>query len=385
MSYTTGQQLGLSADGSLMGVRLSSTIALVSTPLGTGGVWQSGWLPRGQYIGAQTTLFSDVSGSYEIDYSEDNGMTTGPMPSVTVPYIFSQGARKGAFDIGASYIRFTYTNGNVAQSVFKFEIRFLTTAAQSSMETLNASGADSRFAQWTKSRIETKDTDTGNYLPIYRTGNSLNVNVTNSAAQNVSGSVSVSNFPSLQPVSGSVSVSNFPATQIVSGTFWQATQPVSVVTLPLPTSASTETTLSTRLADATFTARINTLGQKTSALSTPVVLASDQSTLSFTPTYPLPTGSHANAYNNVNTTLSTLNSNIIDVGGRANISVFGTTGGIGLSMNIQLSADGTNFYTFQTNSLPSGNFGYNFTSAARYIRLVASGLVSTITATIVAK
>ena len=34
--------------------------------------------------------------------------------------------------------------------------------------------------------------------------------------------------------------------------------------------------LSSRLADSTFTSRINTLGQKTSALSTPVVLPSDQ-------------------------------------------------------------------------------------------------------------
>ena len=47
------------------------------------------------------------------------------------------------------------------------------------------------------------------------------------ATQPVSGSVSVSNLPSVQNVSGSVSVSNFPATQAVSGTFWQATQPVS--------------------------------------------------------------------------------------------------------------------------------------------------------------
>ena len=43
----------------------------------------------------------------------------------------------------------------------------------------------------------------------------------------------------------------------------------------LSTRAS-ETTLGTRLADATFTNRINTLGQKTSAQSTPVVLPSDQ-------------------------------------------------------------------------------------------------------------
>lgn len=57
------------------------------------------------------------------------------------------------------------------------------------------------------------------------------------------------------------------------------TQPISAASLPLPTGAATETTLSTRLADATFTARINTLGQKTSANSTPVVIASDQSAI----------------------------------------------------------------------------------------------------------
>ena len=44
--------------------------------------------------------------------------------------------------------------------------------------------------------------------------------------------------------------------------------------------------LSTRLAEATFTARLNTLGQKTSALSAPVVIASDQSAIPVT----LPSG-----------------------------------------------------------------------------------------------
>ena len=59
-------------------------------------------------------------------------------------------------------------------------------------------------------------------------------------------------------------------------------QPISATSLPLPTSASTEATLSTRLADSTFTARINTLGQKTMANSTPVVLSSDQSAIPVT-------------------------------------------------------------------------------------------------------
>lgn len=73
--------------------------------------------------------------------------------------------------------------------------------------------------------------------------------------------VSVANFPqsqpvtgtfwqATQPISGSISVSNFPSgltdTQLratavpVSGTFWPATQPVSAISLPLPTGAATD-------------------------------------------------------------------------------------------------------------------------------------------------
>ena len=64
--------------------------------------------------------------------------------------------------------------------------------------------------------------------------------------------VDVDNFPATQPVSGTVAVSNFPATQPVSlavapttpvtGTFFQSTQPVSAVTLPLPTGAAQDGT-----------------------------------------------------------------------------------------------------------------------------------------------
>ncbi len=57
---------------------------------------------------------------------------------------------------------------------------------------------------------------------------------------------------------------------------------ISATSLPLPTDASTEATLSTRLADSTFTGRINTFGQKSMAASTPVVIASNQSPISVT-------------------------------------------------------------------------------------------------------
>lgn len=72
-----------------------------------------------------------------------------------------------------------------------------------------------------------------------------------------------------QPVSGTVA-----ATQ--SGT-WNINNISGTITLP--TGAATETTLTGVLTTAAFQARINTLGQKTMANSTPIVIASDQTVI----------------------------------------------------------------------------------------------------------
>lgn len=53
-------------------------------------------------------------------------------------------------------------------------------------------------------------------------------------------------------------------------------------TISLPTGAATEATLATLLTTTAFQARLNTLGQKTMAASTPVVLSSDQSAIPVT-------------------------------------------------------------------------------------------------------
>lgn len=87
-------------------------------------------------------------------------------------------------------------------------------------------------------------------------------------------------FQAVQPVSQSGTWNINALTSItnpvaVTGTFWQATQPVS----------GTVAVSNAFLLDATLTARINTLGQKTMANSTPVVIASDQSSLPVT-SYP---------------------------------------------------------------------------------------------------
>lgn len=134
--------------------------------------------------------------------------------------------------------------------------------------------------------------------PVSATSLPLPTGAATSAAQ-TTGNSSLSSIDTKTPALGQALMAASVPVAIASN---QGAVPVSASSLPLPTGAATETTLGTRLADATFTGRINTLGQKTSANSTPVVLASDQSSVPVTGTFwqatqpvsaaslPLPTG-----------------------------------------------------------------------------------------------
>ena len=91
--------------------------------------------------------------------------------------------------------------------------------------------------------------------------------------------VTISPNSPASPISGTVSVSNFPASQAVTGTFFQATQPISAVALPLPTGSSTsalQTTGNTSLAS--IDTKTPALGQALAASSVPVVLPAAQIT-----------------------------------------------------------------------------------------------------------
>jgi hypothetical protein len=59
-------------------------------------------------------------------------------------------------------------------------------------------------------QVHETNTDTNGSIKVHEQG-TANVNVTNTAAVPVSGTVSVGNLPATQPVSGTVNVGNFPA------------------------------------------------------------------------------------------------------------------------------------------------------------------------------
>ena len=83
---------------------------------------------------------------------------------------------------------------------------------------------------------------------------------------------------------GAAKVDGSAVTQPVSGTFWQATQPVSAASLPLPSGASTAANQATEIASlAAIDAGIPAaLGQTTMAASMPVTMASNQPAIAVT-------------------------------------------------------------------------------------------------------
>jgi len=148
------------------------------------------------------------------------------------------------------------------------------------------------------------------------------------------------------------------------------TQPISAAALPLPTGAATETTLGTRLADATFTGRINTLGQKTMANSTPIAIASDQSAIS----------TFNGTIDAGNSSTTPLGANGVFTGTAFDtfnfasfvVQVFSNVASAVTGVSQQFSNDGTNWDEVATLSLVAGGNALNIagTVRARYFRIV---------------
>lgn len=156
-----------------------------------------------------------------------------------------------------------------------------------------------------------------------------------------------------QPVSIASSVA-------VTGTFFQATQPVSAVSLPLPSGAATEATLATRtkpsdqqhviidsstsiavtgpVTDANLDEKFGDLGQAAMAASAPVVIASDQSSIPVTGAFfqatqpvsaaslPLPTGAAVSAKQPSLGTAGSASADVITVQGVASMTALKVDG-----------------------------------------------------------
>lgn len=123
----------------------------------------------------------------------------------------------------------------------------------------------------------------------------------------------------------------------VSGTFYQATQPVSAASLPLPSGAATESTLST------MNGKVPSLGQAVMASSTPVVIASNQSAIPVSGSFSAAPTQTVTNYSQSGVIAINTDIIVINCSGATNISVhvqsLGTTG----VLTPAWSNDGTNY------------------------------------------
>lgn len=297
MAYQ-GRSQGENPQGETVTLPIGGIVKMTETPLGANEAWSNTW-QEGKLKGANAvhvSMSSDQAGSYTIQFSNDG---INPINFAIASIAYSPSIVK-AFQFGvapkAKYFRLIYTNGPVAQTELYIEIRF-SDSIQETVRSIGAPITNTQLAALTKGPMEQPATATNTSAAFLQPTASvvssrigMDVNVLNptvatdvsalaTAANQTNGSqkTQITNFPATQPVSGSVSVSNFPtSTEIandvgnpipVSGTVavsntgfnvnnFPATQAVSASSLPLPAGAAQEHTSSaspnaSRLSDGT--------------------------------------------------------------------------------------------------------------------------------------
>jgi len=218
---TTGE----TPDGQPRPIPISGTVFSFKGSVATGANKTTGWFETSNFDALGFVFLSDKSGNYTIEYSEDKTVLFVPM--ITVSYIGDDigSRRKGAVDQDATWCKITWYNDSGSSANVSMRVSQKTGLYQPSLETLGAKGAMTRLAQWVKSILHIADS-TGDFGDVYRTGNSLNVNVTNqSTPTDVS---TLAKDATLTGGSQKTQVTNFPSTQAISAT-----------ALPLPAGAAT--------------------------------------------------------------------------------------------------------------------------------------------------
>lgn len=176
-----GQQVSIPVEGQAF---VYDTMAPgMNAPLAAGASINTGWMATegfGSMIYAiRADQASDANGIL-IEYSDD-GVTPNPA-GLAFPYTQVGQQIQRALAPKRKFTRITFKNGAAPQTYFWFEVKLSTSLIQPTESSVNVPMADTNLAMVVKSMVEAKETEAGNFGPIFRTGNALNVNVTNPAA-----------------------------------------------------------------------------------------------------------------------------------------------------------------------------------------------------------
>lgn len=171
-----------------------------TTPLGANGVFTGAAFDAKDFATLSISVKSDQSSAVNgisVQYSQDG---TNWDHTHTYTYIAGGNGLSYNLPLEMRYVRVVYTNGAVAQTSFRLQSVMRRTEVPPSVYTLEQGVNDYTVASPTKSVIYGKTTGGGGgYVAV-------KVNPSGALTTEVSGSVSVTNFPATQPVSGTVTV-----------------------------------------------------------------------------------------------------------------------------------------------------------------------------------
>ena len=137
MVTTLGRSIAVGANpaGTLVNEKVEGVSFVTGTPLGIAGVFTTGILDARGYQQVSTAIVSDADGTATFEFISE-GSTV--VRTLNVAYSASTGFQLLSAPAFTDYVRYSYTNGAVAQTSFHYETKMLTGALSGQVLPLNS-------------------------------------------------------------------------------------------------------------------------------------------------------------------------------------------------------------------------------------------------------
>lgn len=136
--------VGENPSGTLVNEKTEGVAFVTNTPLGIAGVFTSAILDLRGYQQVSTAIVSDQNGVATFQFMSDSIGTV--VRTLNITYLASTGFQLLSAPAFTDYVRYSYTNGAVAQTTFHYETKFLTGALSGQLLPLNSPVASGMVA-----------------------------------------------------------------------------------------------------------------------------------------------------------------------------------------------------------------------------------------------
>ena len=136
--------VGENPTGTLVNEKTEGVAFVTNTPLGIGGTFSTGILDLRGYQQVSTAIVSDQNGTASFQFMSNSTGTV--VRTLNIAYLASTGFQLLSAPAFTDYVRYSYTNGSVAQTTLHYETKFLTGALSGQLLPLNSPVANGMVA-----------------------------------------------------------------------------------------------------------------------------------------------------------------------------------------------------------------------------------------------